>query len=50
MSEEIKKSKCIFCKKIDDENHWCWKSYMLKKFEENAKYGSWRGHKKNRKN
>jgi hypothetical protein len=40
MSEEIKKPICIFCKKVEDQSHWCRKSDMIKKFEERAKYGS----------
>ena len=40
MSEEIKKPICIYCKKIEDQYHWCRKSEMVKKLEERAKYGS----------
>ncbi len=37
MSEKIKKSICIYCKKELNFHHWCKKSDMVKKFEEKVK-------------
>ena len=37
MFEEIKKPICIFCKKVEDQSHWCKKSDMVKKFHEKVK-------------
>lgn len=50
MSETDKKPICIYCKKIDDQYHWCRKSEMVKKFEERAQYGSRDHSKKDKRN